>query len=88
MTALALGRALTPMRVRRGFGDDDLSRERRAWDAVLFGGPRSKIRELTALGTEWTPGVYFPRRGLMAQRANHEISVLPDSSEVQPWNVA
>ena len=41
----------------RGLGDDHLSCERRTGNTVLFRGPRSQIRDLAALTTEWTPGV-------------------------------
>lgn len=55
-----------------GIGDDRLGYERRAWNTVLLRRPRPEIRDLTTLGTEWSPGVGVPSRGLEAQRAVHE----------------
>lgn len=50
---------------RGGLGDDYLSRERRGWNAVLFRGPRPQIRDLATFGTERTPGIIVPTRGLV-----------------------
>lgn len=50
---------------RGGLGDDDLSRERRAWNSVLFRGPRSQIPDLATFRTERTPGIIVPTRGLV-----------------------
>lgn len=49
-----------------GLGNDQLSCKRRTWNTILFRGPRSQIRDLTTLGTEGTPGICFPSRGLPA----------------------
>jgi hypothetical protein len=53
------------------FRGDRLCCERRTWNAVLFRGPRSQIRDLTTLRTEGTPGIGFPTRGLPAQGTSH-----------------
>ncbi len=66
-----------------GFRSDPLSYERRTWNTVLFSGPRSQIRDLTMLGTEGTPGICFPSRGLPAQGTGHECSVTSETNEVQ-----
>ena len=63
--------------------DDHLCYERRTWNAVLFLGPRSQIRDLTTLRTEGTPGVGFPTRGLPTQGTSHGCSVTPELNEVQ-----
>ena len=63
--------------------DDRLCCERRTWNAVLFRGPRSQIRDLTTLRTEGTPGVGFPTRGLPTQGTSHGCSVTPELNEVQ-----
>ena len=66
-----------------GFRRDPLSYERRTWNTVLFSGPRSQIRDLTMLGTEGTPGICFPSRGLLAQGTSHGCSVTSETNEVQ-----
>jgi hypothetical protein len=68
---------------RGGLEDAHLSRERRTRNAILFRGPRSEIRDLTTLGTEWTPRVCIPRRGSAAKGAGHGCSVTSDQNEVQ-----
>jgi hypothetical protein len=66
-----------------GLRDDHLSCERRTGNTILFRSPRSQIRDLTTLGAEWTPGICFPRRGLVAQGTSHGFSVTLESNEVQ-----
>ena len=66
-----------------GFSNDSLSCERWTWDTVLFSSPRSQIRDLTTLGTEGTPGICFPSRGLLAQGTSHGCSVTSETNEVQ-----
>lgn len=68
---------------RGRLGDDHLSRERRTWNTVLFGSPRSQIRELASLRAEWTPGVGFPSCELAALGAHHGYSVMPEPNGVQ-----
>jgi hypothetical protein len=65
-------------------GDGRVGREPSRWNAVLFCSPGSKIRDLTTLGTEWAPRIFFPRRGPTAQGTGHERSVTPAPNEVQP----
>lgn len=64
-------------------GNDQLGCKRRTWNTILFSGPRSQIRDLTTLRTEWTPGICFPCRGLVAQGTGHGRSVTSEPNEVQ-----
>jgi hypothetical protein len=66
-----------------GFRRDPLSYERRTRNAIVFSGPRPQIRDLTTLGTEGTPGICFPSRGLLAQGTSHGCSVTSETNEVQ-----
>jgi hypothetical protein len=66
-----------------GFRSAPRSYERRTWNTIVFGGPRSQIRDLTTLGTEGTPGICFPSRGLLAQGTSHRCSVTSETNEVQ-----
>ncbi len=66
-----------------GVGNNQLGCKRRTWNTILFRGPRSQIRELTTLRTEWTPGICFPCRGLVAQGTGHGRSVTSKPNEVQ-----
>jgi hypothetical protein len=66
-----------------GFRRDPLSYERRTWNAIVFSGPRPQIRDLTTLGTEGTPGICFPSRGLLTQGTSHGCSVTSETNEVQ-----
>ena len=66
-----------------GFRRDPLSYERRTWNAIVFSSPRPQIRDLTTLGTEGTPGICFPSRGLLAQGTSHGCSVTSETNEVQ-----
>ena len=68
---------------RGGFGDGHLGCERRTRNTIPFRSPCSQIRDLTTLRTEWTPGVCFPSRGLVAQGTSHGLSVTSEMSEVQ-----
>jgi hypothetical protein len=66
-----------------GLGNDQLGCKRRTWNTILFSGPRPQIRDLTTLGTEGTPGICFPSRGLLTQGTSHECSVTSETNEVQ-----
>lgn len=54
-------------------------------NAVLPASPGSQIGDLTALTTEWAPGVALPRRGLMAERACHRDTLALWPSEEKPY---
>lgn len=54
-------------------------------NAVLPAGPGSQIGDLTALATEWAPGIASPRRGLMAERACHSDTLALWPSEGKPY---
>ncbi len=64
-------------------GDYLLGCERRTGNSILFRSPRSQIHDLTTLRAEWTPGVCFPSRGLVAQGTGHGFSVTLEPNEVQ-----